>query len=471
MGFADAARFGADDSWRMVRRRFVMSALARTGEEPSVNRRWIVISTLLAVIVGAASGLASAAFLVMLDRATDLQTDQGWLLYLLPLAGVVIAWAYNGYGASASGGNNLLLDQIHATDQVNRVPLRMFPLVLASTILTHLCGGSAGREGTAVQMGGALGSWLARTLRLDSVHLRLLLLCGIAGGFSSVFGTPLAGTIFAMEVLAIGGMNYDALIPCLIAAVTGDLVIDALDVHHGLYVISSAMPDLTLRTLAMVVIAGIAFGLASLVFSELTGFVEKTSKQFIANSMLRAFIGGLLVIGITLVLGTRIYNGLSLPLLSDSFTDASIPTWAFLFKIILTSVTLGVGFKGGEVTPLFVIGATLGVTLSGPLNMSPDVLAGLGFVAVFAAAANTPVACVIMAAELFGTAGVLYFGIAIFVAYTISGHRGIYHSQRVLSPKYLHRASATPGSTLRELATTRDSLRKQLRNRRNRSGS
>lgn len=445
-----------------------MSAPARTGEEPSVNRRWIVTGSLLAAIVGVASGLASAAFLLMLDRATDLQTDHGWLLYLLPLAGIVIAWAYNGYGVAAAGGNNVILDQIHATDQVNRVPLRMFPLVLVSTILTHLCGGSAGREGTAVQMGGALASWLARLLRLDSVHLRLLLLCGIAGGFSSVFGTPLAGTIFAMEVLALGGMRYDALIPCLIAAVTGDLVIDALDVHHGIYVISSAMPALTLRTLAMVVIAGIAFGFASLLFSELTWFVERIAKNLVANGMLRSFLGGFLVIGITLALGTRIYNGLSLPLLSDTFSDASIPTWAFLFKIILTSVTLGVGFKGGEVTPLFVIGATLGVTLAGPLDMPPDVLAGLGFVAVFAAAANTPIACVIMGAELFGTSGILYFGIAVFIAYTISGHRGIYQSQRILTSKHLHPTSPMLGSTLREIATTRDSAPALLRRLRQR---
>lgn len=435
-----------------------MLAPAPTGEEPRVDRRWIVTGSLLAVLVGAASGIVSAIFLVVLDEATAYQSDHGWLLYLLPLAGVMIAWLYNGTGRSAAGGTNLILDQIHEVDAENRVPLRMLPLVLGSTILTHLFGGSAGREGTAVQMGGALASWLARRLHLQPAHFRILLLCGIAGGFSSVFGTPLAGTVFALEVLAIGGMRYDALLPCLIAAVSGDLVIDALNVEHGLYVISSPMPDLTMRTLAMVTIAGLAFGLASFLFAELTGLVERISQHLVKNAMLRAFLGGLLVIGITLALGTRIYNGLSLPLLEGSFSGASIPMFAFLFKLLLTAVTLGVGFKGGEVTPLFVIGATLGVTLAEPLNMSPDVLAGLGFVAVFAAAANTPLACVIMGAELFGSSGIVLFGIAIFVAYTVSGHRSIYHAQRMLSSKHVQPTSSLTDSSIRQIVAARRTL-------------
>ena len=428
-----------------------------------MDRRWIVTGSCLAVAVGALSGLASAGFLKALEHATALQTNHSWLLFLLPLAGILIAWAYQGYGRSAAGGNNLILDQIHEADQGNRVPLRMFPLVLVSTILTHMFGGSAGREGTAVQMGGALASWLARTLRLKPAHLNILLMCGISGGFSSIFGTPLAGTIFGMEVLALGGMRYDALIPCLVAAVMGDLVVDWVGVHHGVYTITAIIPDTTLKTLALVVIAGIAFGVASLVFAEATGLVERLAKRLVANDIWRTFLGAFVIIAMTVALGTRIYNGLSLPLLADSFSGQSVPTFAFLFKLVLTAVTLGVGFKGGEVTPLFVIGATLGVTLSDPLGLPPDFLAALGFVAVFAAAANTPLACVVMGVEIFGTSGILYFGIAVFIAYTVSGHRGIYHSQRILTPKHVHTSSPLVGASLHELQDQRRAVRHAAR--------
>jgi len=416
-----------------------------------LDRRWILSGSCLAVLVGLASGLASALFLMVLSRATDAQAHHPWLLYLLPVAGALIAWSYQGYGKSAAGGNNLILDQIHDADQANRVPFRMLPLVLISTVITHLFGGSAGREGTAVQMGGALASSLARLLKLSPHHLRIMLMCGISGGFSSVFGTPLAGTIFGMEMLAVGGMRYDALIPCLIAAVAGDLMVNRIGIHHGIYTISSSIPEMTPGVISLVVIASIGFGLASLLFAEATSFIEHTSKRLVPNGILRTTLGGVLVIALTLVFGTRLYTGLSLPLLADCFSGANIPTFAFLLKLVLTSVTLGMGFKGGEVTPLFVIGATLGVTLAGPLGLSPDFLAALGFIAVFAAAANTPLACVAMGAELFSTSGIIYFGIAVFVAYTISGHRGIYHSQRILSAKHVHMTSPLIGSTLHEL--------------------
>jgi H+/Cl- antiporter ClcA len=424
----------------------------------SADRRLLLTCSVLALVIGAASGAASAVFLILLDLATAAQTDNPWLLYLLPLAGIVIAWLYAGYGKSAAGGNNLLLDQIHAADEVNRVPLRMMPLVLVATILTHLFGGSAGREGTAVQMGGAIAGWLARTLNVSAAHLRIMLMCGISGGFSGVFGTPLAGTVFGLEVLAIGGMRYEALVPCLISAAVADLVVrDLLHVHHGIYPVASGFPELSLQTAVLVAIAGIAFGLASLLFAESTALVERTSRRLVPNPMLRAFLGGFLVIAITLALGTRIYNGLSLPLLADAFNGSQIPTFAFLFKLILTAVTLGVGFKGGEVTPLFVIGATLGVTLSGPLGLPADTLAALGFVAVFAAAANTPLACIIMGIEIFGfgSSAVILFGIAVCLAYTISGNHGIYHAQRILVPKTLQPTSPLIGSSLREAQAQR----------------
>lgn len=416
-----------------------------------MDRRWLLTGIGLAIPIGVAAGLASAGFLAALAAVTAYRESHGWLLFLLPVAGAIIAWAYSGVGRSAAGGSNLIIDQIHDGQRDDLVPLRMFPLVLGATLLTHLVGGSAGREGTAVQMGGAIAAWAARVLGLGREQMRVLLMCGIAGGFSGVFGTPLAGTVFGMEVLALGGFRYGAMLPCLAAAVAADLTVRLLGIPHAHYAVATPVPPLGIEPVLLVALAGVAFGLCSALFSEAVLLVERFSKRWAPSPVWRAAIGGVAVILITLALGTRAYNGLSLPLLEDAFDGGNVPMLAFLFKLILTAVTLGVGFKGGEVTPLFVIGATLGVTLSSFIPLEPDFLASLGFTAVFAAAANTPVACVIMAAELFGNGAILYGGIAIFIAYTISGHRGIYHSQRVLAPKFGPRAGHDPETTLRDL--------------------
>ncbi len=416
-----------------------------------MDRRWLLASIGLAVPIGAAAGLASAAFLAALAAVTTLRESHGWLILLLPVAGAVIAWSYAGFGRSAAGGNNLILDQIHDGRRDDLVPLRMFPLVLGATLLTHLVGGSAGREGTAVQMGGAIAAWAARVLGLGAERMRVLLMCGISGGFAGVFGTPLAGTVFGMEVLALGGFRYDAMLPCLAAAVAADLTVRLLGIPHAHYAVETPVPAIGITPVLLVALAGIAFGLCSALFSELVALIERLSKRWMPHPVWRTALGGVAVLAVTLALGTRAYNGLSLPLLASSFDGGDVPQLAFLLKLLLTVLTLGVGFKGGEVTPLFVIGATLGVTLSGIIPLEPDFLASLGFTAVFAAAANTPVACVIMGAELFGNGAILYGGIAVFVAYTISGHRGIYHSQRVLAPKFGPERDGVAGSTLRDL--------------------
>jgi H+/Cl- antiporter ClcA len=432
----------------------------RTDVTPFALLRLLAVS----LVIGLASGAASGFFLESLAWATNRQTAHPWLLYLLPLAGAGIAWMYHRYGKTAVRGNNLILDQIHRPDGAG-VPLLMFPLVLIGTIVTHLFGGSAGREGTAVQMGGAIAGEVGRRLRWTPEQARTLLMCGISGGFSGVFGTPLAGAVFGMEMLALGGMRYEALIPCLIAALAGDWIVQELNVAHAHYAIATPIPDFTAAVILQVAIAGVAFGLASAAFSELTALIERRARAWIANPIARTTLGGAAVVLVTLAYGTRDYNGLSLPLLSDAFTGAQIATFAFAAKLFLTALTLGVGFKGGEVTPLFVIGATLGVTLAGPLDLSRDFLAALGFVAVFAAAANTPLACVVMGAELFGGDGIVFFGIAIFIAYTISGHRGIYHAQRVMTPKHAAAPAHFIGATLHEIRQQELPLMQRLRQR------
>lgn len=401
--------------------------------------------SVLGAVVGLLAGAASAAFLVGLYWATGLREATPRLLWLLPLAGLIIGWIYAKFGREVEGGNNLLLERIHAAN--GHVSWRMAPLIALGTIGTHLFGGSAGREGTAVQMGGSLADFLARPLRLTPEDRRILLMSGISGGFGSVFGTPLAGTIFGLEVLAVGRIRYDALVPCFVASTVGDLVCRGLGVHHHLYSVD-VVPHVTPVLLLWVALAGLCFGTASLVFAELTHGVQHVAKSLVKTSWLRPFFGGLAVVGLTYLVGSRDYLGLSLPLIERSFTPGEVVLYAFALKTIFTAVTLGTGFKGGEVTPLFCIGATLGHAFASLTGQPTAVFAALGFVAVFAGAANTPLACVLMGIELFGAGLAVPLTLACVVSYIASGHRGIYMSQQVDTPK----ASAvrfTAGQSLR----------------------
>lgn len=386
--------------------------------------RWITLGTL----VGVLAGCASAVFLLALQWATAAFDTTPWLLYLLPVGGLAIGAAYHYGGGRSSEGNNLIIGEIH--EPTAWVPRRMAPMVLVGTVTTHLFGGSAGREGTAIQMAGSLTDAASRLLRLDAHHRRIMLIAAIAGGFGSVFGVPLAGAVFALEVQTVGRLRYDALVPCLTASVVGDLVVVRLGVMHTPTPVLGAV-ELAPMLLAKVVLAGLAFGLAGLAFTELTHAVRGTFVRLIRWAPGRPAVGGLLVISLTLAVGSRAYNGLSIGLIELSLFGGPVPTWAFAAKLLFTAVTLGSGFVGGEVTPLFVIGATLGATLAGALDVPIPFMAALGFVAVFAGAANTPLACTIMAAELFGAGAIPYFAAACITSYVFSSHRGIYTTQRI----------------------------------------
>ena len=390
--------------------------------------RWLALSTVL----GLFSGTASALFLVALDWATDTRLAHPWLVWLLPVAGFATGWVYYRIGQPVEGGNNLLIDEIH--DPKTVVPKRMGPLILVATVITHLFGGSAGREGTAVQMGGALADRITHALKLGREDRRVMLMAGIAAGFSSVFGTPLAGTIFGLEVLAIGKLRYDALLACLISAVVADEVTRLWGVHHTVYTIPF-VPALSVSGFASAVAAGIVFGLVGMVFADTTHAVSAWIKRTIRYAPLRPVAGGVVVAGAALLLKTPQFLGLGVPTIVSAFAQP-LPAYDFVGKFGFTVVTLASGFKGGEVTPLFYIGATLGNALGYVLSLPFPVLAGLGFVAVFAGAANTPVASTIMAIELFGGSIGVYAAIACTLAYLFSGHTGIYRAQRVGHPKH-----------------------------------
>lgn len=403
--------------------------------------------SLLAVPVAIATGSACALFLWSLDVATDTRVAVPWLLYLLPLAGVLVGYAYHTIGAAAEGGNNLIIEQIHESG--HGVPRRMAPMILVATVITHLFGGSAGREGTAVQMGGSMASTLARWFRLGPADVRMLLMTGVAAGFGAVFGTPVAGAVFAIEVLMIGKMRFEGLVPCLVAAFIADCVCLAWGAEHIHYHVASTHGGNFLHVdvvlLAKVAAAAVVFGLVSRLFSESLHGITSLYKNLCPYAPLRPALGGVLVIGMVFALGTRQYLGLGVT--SANPGDISIVSlfqatestpWAWWWKLVFTVVTLGAGFKGGEVTPLFFIGAALGNAVAGVLDAPPGLFAALGFVAVFAGATNTPLACLIMGVELFGPASGIYLAVACYCAYFISGHTGIYASQRIVHTQTDH---------------------------------
>lgn len=404
--------------------------------------RWL----LLGAILGAVVGTACAGFLWLLDFVTQLRFAHSWLLYLLPVGGAFSAWLYAHFGAQSESGNNLLLDAIHSTHTRDNksdgsiiVPRRMAPLILISTLITHLFGGSAGREGTALQMGGSLASTLARTLKLSPEDTRLLLMAGVAAGFGGVFGTPLAGTIFALEVLFIGQMRYDALWPCFVGAVGGDYVSRAWGTGHGVYHVAVLPNSAGFSPLLAfkVALASVAFGVVSAGFAKLTHFLSREWKRRVSSPLLRPMLGGVAVVLGALLLG-RDYLGLSVSSpqtgavsLQTCFVVGGVGVLSWWWKLLFTSVTLASGFKGGEVTPLFFIGAALGNVLGTWLGAPVDLFAALGLVAILAGATNTPLACTILGIELFGSHDAVYFALACVVAYGCSGHAGIYASQRV----------------------------------------
>ena len=424
--------------------------------------RWLVLGSVIGVLAGAASSI----FLYGLMLATDARADTPQLLYLLPVGGLAVGLAYHYLGGRSAAGNNLILEEIHglaaespkpATDR-RWVPRRMAPLVLLGTWVTHLFGGSAGREGTAIQMSGSLADGFARLIRLGGEDRRLVLVAAVAGGFGSVFSVPLAGAVFGLEVQSIGRIRYDAIVPALTASVIGNLTLHAIDLPHDVTP-AYALPEvaLSLGLLAKLAVAALAFGLVSVLFAELTAGIKRAFAVLVAWPPLRPLVGGVAVVLLALAVGDGAYLGLSLGLIEAALTGAELVWYAFALKLLFTAVTLGAGFQGGEVTPLFVIGATLGAALAVPLGVPVELLASVGFVAVFAAATNTPLACTIMGLELFGAEALPYLAVGCVVAYVFSSHRGIYGAQRVATPKAPRTAEALDGRSLDELAEVRRS--------------
>ena len=386
--------------------------------------KWIVVGGL----VGGVGGVVGALFHLGVNYATLVRLAHPWVLYLLPLGGLVIAGLYRLCKLEGKG-TNAVIESVHFGSDV---PVLLVPLIFVSTVITHLCGGSAGREGAALQIGGGIGYRTGRLLHLGEKDLPLATLCGMSGVFSALFGTPLTATVFALEVISVGVLYYAGLVPCITAAMTGYLISLLLGVPPTRFTV--AMPALDAWTMLLVLVLAILCALVSILFCRGLHITEHLAARLVKNSYLRAAAGGVVIIALTLLLGTTDYNGAGMDVIQRAL-NGQANGWAWLLKLLFTAVTIGCGFKGGEVVPSFFVGAAFGCWVGTLLGLSPAFAAAIGLVAVFCGAVNCPIASVVLSVEMFGAEGMLYFAMACAISYVLSGYCGLYSSQTILYSK------------------------------------
>lgn len=399
----------------------------RLEEDAGSLLKWVLLAVVTACIVGSISSL----FAHVLGLMAVIRKADPWIFYLLPLSGLAIVFLYDRFGHEDRGTNQVFLT-IRSKDEVK---FRAAPMIFAATALTHLTGGSAGREGAALQLGGSIGNQLAHWLRLDEEDRHVLVMCGMSAAFAAVFGTPMAAAIFAMEVVSVGIMYYSALLPCMIAALTSAKLAYALGIEAEMFHLAD-IPSFTVEAALKIGIVGIACGGAGTLFCVVLREVGHFYKKYFKNKYLRILAASALIIVITALLGTTDYMGAGTELIVRAVEEGQARPLDFAWKILLTALTMKAGFKGGEIVPSFCIGATLGCILGQLLGISPMICAACGMAAVFCSVTNCPLTSILIAFEMFGYAGVSFFLIAIVVSYAISGNYSLYQSQTILYSKY-----------------------------------
>lgn len=392
-----------------------------------ISAKWIVFS----LIVGLVVGLVGTAFHYSLSFVTGLRAGYPWLIFLLPIGGLIIVGAYHLLRNENDTGTNLVISSIHSGDYI---PFRMTPLIFLSTAITHLFGGSAGREGAALQLGGSLGNALGKVFRFNEKDKHILIMCGMSASFSALFGTPMAAAIFSMEVVSVGIMHYSALVPCVCSSLTAFYLAGHLGVEKESFLLD-VIPDFTITS--SVKIAGLAIlcGLVSILFCIIVHLSSKLYKKFFKNPYIRIVAGSCLVISFTLLVGSQTYNGAGMNIVALSMAGEAKP-WTFLFKLLLTALTLGAGFKGGEIVPSFATGAAFGCLFGQLLGISPSLCAAVGMTSVFCGVTNSPITALLISFELFGYKPMPYFLLAVALSYAFSGYFGLYSTQKIIYSKY-----------------------------------
>ncbi len=385
----------------------------------------------LVLVVSVAMGAAAWAFLAALDIVTAFRGGHLFCFALLPVVSVFTAWLYRTHGQGAQRGNNLVID---CAVSGKRIPRVMAPFTFLCSVATHLTGGSAGREGTAVQIGGTIADTVSRAFKLEAHDHQDLLMAGISAAFGGVFGTPLAGAFFGMEMCYVGKLHYAAGIYCLVGSFAGDTVAGLLGAGREAYILGR-VPDIGPQSIVVAVGAGIVFGIAARLFSASIRAVKRFYASHITSYLASALVSSLILLAVYVCFGLYSYAGLSSWLVEAGFQGATTPIDALL-KLVTTALTLGAGYQGGEVTPLFGIGAALGGWLGTALGWAPSFMAGLGMIGVFGSALNVPITTIMLGVDLFGGAAAPYFVIVSFVGYLVAGHRGVYVAQRIVTPKW-----------------------------------
>ena len=389
-----------------------------------------LIWSFIGAVIGAVVGVVGITFHILLEEVTAFRMSHPWILFLLPLGGLVIAGLYHLLRMQNDRGTNLILIAVRVNEKVS---LRLTPLIFISTIITHLLGGSAGREGAALQIGGSIGSFIGRKIKLDEKDERIITMCGMSAGFAALFGTPVAAVVFSMEVITVGIMHYSAIVPSIIAAITATGISMVCGVTPTSFTLES-VPALSPSGVGSVILLGMFCAGVSVLFCLAMETAGKYYKQIFKNGYIRIFVGGCIVVAITLLLGTRDYNGAGMDVIARAIAgEAEYP--AFLWKILLTALTLGAGYKGGEIVPSFFVGATFGCVIGPWIGLPASFAAGTGMAALFCGVTNCPIASEILCVELFGAEGIAYYTLACAVSYMLSGYYGLYSEQKIMYSK------------------------------------
>lgn len=399
-----------------------------TLDEITASLKWVVFSILSGAVIGSVGTL----FYFGMSIVTLVRTKNPWIICLLPIGGLLIVGAYHVLHDEKDSGTNLVLSAIHSGDEL---PFRMAPLIFFSTLITHLFGGSAGREGAALQLGGSIGNGIGRLFHFDEKDKHIMIMCGMSAAFSALFGTPMAAAIFSMEVVSVGIMHYSALVPCVIAALVAHGIASSFGVTAESFPLGK-IPAFTVKNAMKITLLAILCALVSVLFCILLHQAEYLYKKFFKNAYVRIFIGGCLVILLTLFVGDQTYNGAGMPVIEACMKTGTVAWQTFLLKMIFTAVTLGAGYKGGEIVPTFFIGASFGCLFGNLIGFSPVLCAAVGMSAVFCGVTNCPITSLLISFELFGYEGMPYFLLAIAFSYMLSGYYGLYHSQKIVYSKY-----------------------------------
>ena len=390
--------------------------------EIAIFFKWFIISVFTGIIVGA----VGIAFHYAIDCATELRNHYTWLIYLLPVGGLIITLLYHACKKDDDRGTNFILSAVKGK---NNVSILTAPLIFISSTITHLLGGSAGREGTALQLGGSIANTIGRVIKLDDKEIRIITMCGMSAAFSALFGTPVTAAIFAIEVVSIGIMHFSAIVPCAISALTANILAGFCLIEPTEFQLNG-IPDFSVLSLGKTGVLAISCAILSVIFCIVMHKTSEHYKKFFKNRYLRIAVGGVLVIVLTLIVGTYDYNGAGMHIVENAFSG-DVKYEAFILKIIFTALTLGAGYKGGEIVPVFFTGATFGNVAGKFLDLSPSFGAGIGIISLFCGVTNCPVTSIILSIELFGSDGIVYFFLSCALSYMLSGNFGLYEEQEI----------------------------------------